>query len=141
MAITGQGVFSFGTLTGTRPTGWGSSFTDFLKDQSLYRNTTVYILPTTPEEEKAIRAYLDSIRTKNMPDAQSHPIDGSKDNCAVRTKDSLKVGGIDLGDISTPKGLQDALEKLVKAGKATVAPIPKNAPYMPPFLQTFNPNK
>ncbi len=82
-----------------------------------------------------------SITSLSMPDAQRHPIEGSNDNCSTGTNNALKLAGIDLGDIHTPRGLQDALDAMVKGGQATVAPIPENAPFIPPFLQTFNPKK
>jgi uncharacterized protein RhaS with RHS repeats len=136
IATTGEGVFSFGTGT-----DYGSSFTDFIKSQDQSRNLIIYLLQTAPAQEVAINKYLNGMRSKSMPDAEKHPVEGSDDNCATRSNNALKLAGIDLGDIHTPKGLQDALEKLVTGGQATVAPIPQNAAYVPPFLQTFNPKK
>lgn len=53
MAFTGQGVYSYGTGT-----PFGSSATDYLTSQATYRATTAYILPTTPQQEQAMMAYL-----------------------------------------------------------------------------------
>ena len=49
MAVTGQGTFSEATLTNQ-----GSAFTRFLAEQQLHRGTTVYIVRTTPEQDKAV---------------------------------------------------------------------------------------
>ena len=46
VGFTGQGVYSYGTNTPL-----GGSLTDYLKNQSTYRDSTVYILDTTAEQE------------------------------------------------------------------------------------------
>ena len=76
IATTGNGVVSFGT--GTQ---FGSSFTDYLNNQSTYRSTTLYFLNTTPDQEKAINDYLKTQKGK--------PINSYPDNCANRTSSAL----------------------------------------------------
>jgi uncharacterized protein RhaS with RHS repeats len=53
MAFTGQGVYSYGTGT-----PFGSSLNDYLNKQAAYRATTAYDLPTTPQQEQQMMAYL-----------------------------------------------------------------------------------
>lgn len=50
-AVTGQGVFSYGTRE-----PFGSSFTDYLRNQSNYRDSIVYVLPTSEEQDDAFIA-------------------------------------------------------------------------------------
>ncbi len=83
IGFTGNGVYSFGTSTAP-----GSSFTDFLNNQATYRDSTLYILNTTPQQEQAMINYLKSQVGKPL---QKYP-----DNCANRTTTALSAGGIDL---------------------------------------------
>ncbi|WP_228270626.1 hypothetical protein [Acinetobacter colistiniresistens] len=46
IGFTGQGIFSSGTQNNYR-----ESFTDYISKQSSYRNSTIYILNTTPQQE------------------------------------------------------------------------------------------
>src|SRR5438105_2717928 len=68
IATTASGVISFGTGT-----EFGSNLTDYLNKQATYRGSKVYILNTTPEQEKEINAYLLTKKGK--------PINKYPDNC------------------------------------------------------------
>jgi RHS repeat-associated protein len=81
IAITGAGVYSFGTAT-----PFGTNLVGYLQDQSTRRDSTVIIIKTTLEEDKKIIDYLDSI--KNTPVGR-HP-----DNCANRVNQALAAGGL-----------------------------------------------
>lgn len=129
VATSGQGVYSFGTTTSP-----ASSFSDYLAKQAGYRDSMVYVLPTTPEQEKLINDYLSSLED-NLP---AVPGKDSGDNCAARTNAALKKAGLDVGENGTPAELQRALEKMVNDGNALQFSIsqgstPNNA------WETFNP--
>jgi len=142
IATTGQGVYSFGT----GPGDIGANLTDFLNRQATYRDSTVYILNTTPEQEKAINDYLRKQKGK--------PINKYPDNCATRTSDALKAGGaappgltqmphsdsFDLGENvngNWPSGIRDALNEL---GTLKI-PVPQGTTLPPNFLTGFNPQR
>ena len=139
IAITGNGIYSFGT-----PEKPGSSFTDFLNNQATYRDGTVYILNTTPEQEQAILDYLKKQKGKKLG---RYP-----DNCAHRTSEALKAGGaaspgltqmphsdsFDLGENvngNWPSLIGDALRD---AGTLQIS-VPKGSTLPPNFLTGFNP--
>jgi RHS repeat-associated protein len=139
IAFTGNGVYSFGTRTDP-----GSSLTDFLKKQAGYRDSTVYILNTTPEQEKAMMDYL----KKQSPDIQKYP-----DNCAHRTTEAMKAGGVAPSDLTRmphsdsfdfganvngnwPSLIGKALQD--DPGVLQIA-VPKGTTLPPNFLTGFNP--
>ena len=144
IAFTGQGIFSFGT-----PENPGSSFTDFLNNQAKYRDGTVYILNTTPEQEKAMIDYLEKVK-QERPKLGRYP-----DNCAHRTTEALKAGGaapagltrmphgdsFDLGknvNGNWPSGIGDALNQEPDILKISV---PKGTKLPPNYLIGFNPKQ
>jgi len=118
LATSGQGVHSFGT-----DTPQGSSFSDYLNEQAGYRDSMIYVLPTNPEQEKAINDYLNSLEDDLPP----VPSEDSRDNCASRTSDALTKAGMDVGSNPTPAQLQRALEKMVKDGNALRFSVPKGS--------------
>jgi hypothetical protein len=66
---------------------------NYLRDQSRYRNTTAYILDTTPGEEQCMINYLKGVPPR-MPDPKSDPISALTDNCATRTSAALSSCGV-----------------------------------------------
>ena len=80
VATTGYGVISFGTQTIP-----GSNLTDYLVTQAGYRDSTVYIIDSTHEQEQIIRDYLSRYNSK-LPDV---PSVNSYDTCASRTNSAL----------------------------------------------------
>ena len=122
MGIEGEGAFSFGTGAPQ-----GSSFTDYLSSQSSYRNSIVYVLPTTPEQEQSIKKYLESLEDKPLPDPYEDLKGAWKDNCVTRSNDALKEGGLDLGNNNIPAELQRKLERMVKGGEATKFLVPQGS--------------
>ena len=105
-----------------------------MNSQSAYRNSMVYVLPTTPAQEKAINDYLNGL-TDKLPQV---PGKDSGDNCASRTNDALKKAGLDVGENTTPAQLQRALEKMVDDGNALRFSVPKGSTPSDAW-QTFNP--
>jgi RHS repeat-associated protein len=131
LAFSGSGIYSFGT---GRDFPLGSSFTDFLAKQSSYRDSMLYVLPTTPEQEQAMKDYLKRL-PRELPDV---PSKDSSDNCASRTNDALRKGGIDLGATPLPASTQRGLEDLVSQGQATRFSLPQGG-QINPVWQLFNP--
>jgi hypothetical protein len=134
MATTGNGIYSYGTNTNL-----GSSVTDFVTSQSNYRSQTLYVIKTTPEQDKKIQNYLSQFKNKNQI--------GLSNNCAARTLDALYAAGIDpLGEmmkinpymtppsVMTPSDLGLALKLMPGVQSYT---IPQNGA-IPDFLSQFN---
>jgi RHS repeat-associated protein len=82
MAITGQGVFSFGNNTGL-----GSSLSDYISREAPRRDTTITIIKTTPEQDKAALNSL--IKQDTKGGINTYP-----DNCAARTNVAMDAAGI-----------------------------------------------
>jgi hypothetical protein len=131
---------SFGTGT-----TFGSSFTDYLNNQAKYRNTTVYVLDTTPAQEKAINDYL---RTK-----KGKPINIFPDNCAYRTASALEAAGVRLLQTvpaaptvalparapinpTVPAAISAAL---AEDGTVLQISVPQGSALPPPMFKGFNP--
>ena|ERR1700730_11637132 len=135
MAVTGQGTFSEGTLTKQ-----GSAFTGFLAEQQLHRGTTVYIMKTKAEQDRAVTNQAAAQRAKGeLPNLFKHPIDAFKDNCATRVSEAAKAGGVNLGNPHMPGELQHQLEQKVNKGEAIRIPLPQKAkPDIPPILKAFD---
>ncbi|GHU04913.1 hypothetical protein AGMMS49960_21110 [Betaproteobacteria bacterium] len=89
IAFTGKGVYSFGTSTAP-----GSSFTDYLGKQAEYRNTLVFIIESTPEQEAKMLEKAESYGGKVLPNPFADLLDAASDTCAVRTQDILEAGGV-----------------------------------------------
>ncbi|WP_174920281.1 RHS repeat-associated core domain-containing protein, partial [Burkholderia diffusa] len=89
IGFTGQGVYSFGT--GTRE---GSGVTDYLSKQAKYRDTTIYIIKTTPEQEAHMLDEIKRYTGKPLPDPTKNPGAAARDTCATRTQNALEAGGI-----------------------------------------------
>lgn len=79
--VTDSGIYSSGTKEPL-----GSSFTSYLKDQSTYRDSTVFVLKTTKEQDQQfIQGFLD---------AKSKGHSAIKNNCADILGAGLKNAGI-----------------------------------------------
>ncbi|MCX2843213.1 hypothetical protein OQJ59_16505 [Microbulbifer thermotolerans] len=127
LAITGHGTFSYGNDTPLR-----SSVTDYLQSQSQFRNQTVVIIPTTPDQDAAAAAYL----SQNYPDPNGV---GYLDNCAVRTNEGLMAAGFPSQEYPFPGGLTRNAASL--PGAETFF-VPKGGPIPQPVLDVlpnFNP--
>jgi RHS repeat-associated protein len=89
IGFSGQGVYSYGTKTPL-----GGSFTDYLSEQAAYRDSTVYILQTTPEQEAKMKEKIMEYEGIPLADPRKDPIGSSKDTCATRTQSALEAGGM-----------------------------------------------
>ena len=142
IATTGSGVYSFGNNPdpgSSNHSYMGTSFSNYMIDQSLRRNSVVYILPTTADQELMINAYLKGLTsTPNV----------FPDNCVGRVTGALGVAGINptepYGPFQVPvqpipHSLLVALQQMVGAGNATSVSISQYTRVIPPALQSFNP--
>ncbi len=122
-ATTGQGTLSLGTRT--EP---GSAFTAYLSSQANYRNTIVYVLPTTPAQEAQIRKALVSEKARPLNDANTDKWKAAGDNCSTRTGGALRAGDVFLpGDTRLPAQLQRGLQDMVQQGEATQYSVPQGS--------------
>jgi RHS repeat-associated protein len=126
IATSGSGIYSSGTKQ-----SFGSSFTDYINDQVSYRNNTVYIINTTPEEEaKIIEAFKE--RNKSGHDAKSN-------NCSHQVSDALKQAGIIDRVTAFPGTLHSPMREGIKRGDVTAHEVPKGATSLPKDFDVFNP--
>ncbi|SFQ34783.1 RHS repeat-associated core domain-containing protein [Variovorax sp. 770b2] len=89
IGFTGQGVYSYGTGTPL-----GGSLTDYLASQAGYRDSTAYIIKTTPEQEAKMLKEILKYRSTPLPDPRKDPWGSANDTCATRTQNALEAGGI-----------------------------------------------
>jgi hypothetical protein len=94
-----------------------------MNSQNAYRDSVLYTIPTTPEQEQAMRDCSEKFRGKDMPDLKKDPLGALNDNCATRTAAALNAGGVNVGNPSTPAALQRALNGLMNQGGATGANV------------------
>ena len=89
LGFTGQGIYSYGTGTLL-----GSSLTDYLAAQAAYRDSTAYILKTTPAQEAKMREQILKYRGIPLPNPLQDPWGAAHDTCATRTQSALEAGGV-----------------------------------------------
>jgi len=83
VAVTGHGVASSGNSTSI-----GSSLTDYLKKEASRRDTKVYIIPTTPEQDaKAWEELKNNHKYSGLPYTYG--------NCSDLSNDALDKAGIE----------------------------------------------
>lgn len=126
VATSGSGIYSSGTK---HP--FGSSFTDYINDQASYRNSTVYIINTTPEEEaKIIEAFKE--RNKSGHDAKTN-------NCSHQVSEALRQAGIIDRVTPFPGTLHAPMKEGMKRGDVTAHEVPKGTTSLPKVFDGFNP--
>lgn len=109
IAFTGQGTYSYGT---SQP--FGSSTTAYLANQASYRDTTIYLLPTTPGQEQTM---IDTIKQNYTQKGQYSIV---KHDCATMVADALSAAGIG----------NDYVNQVASQGGVPFAQIP----YTPAFM-------
>ena len=124
LATSGSGVYSYGNSTDL-----GSSLTEYLKREAPKRDTYIQIFNTTPEEEKKIQEYFDKYPDRNGVEAWP-------DNCASRTSEALKEGGIQTLNTGFPYDLANQLN-FFHNPVATIK-IPQDSKIIPDWLNIFN---
>jgi RHS repeat-associated protein len=121
VATTGQGVRSFGTDSRVGP-----NFSAYLASQAGYRNSVVYVIPTTKDQENRIQESLNG-RKGDLPNVKKDPVAASKDNCSTRSSEALEAGDVKVGNNSLPAELQRKLDNMVSKGEATKYNVPKDS--------------
>jgi len=126
-AIEGYGMASYGN-----DTELGSSVSDYLTSQSDVRVQQVTIIPTTPAQDAAAVAFINS----SHPDKNDV---GKLDNCAVRTNQVLNAAGITTDGVPFPGGTARDVQSIPSA---TTYTIPQDGSIPAPLqnaLPKFNP--
>jgi RHS repeat-associated protein len=139
IATTGSGIYSYGTGTVE-----GSDVSAYLLKQAGYRDSTAYIINTTPDQEAAILAQLQGY-TDNLPKV---PSVNSSDTCASRTNSALRQGN--MVDPSNPYApffnspLPESSASIAsfysRITGGSVINIPMNSISIPAILTQFNPH-
>jgi RHS repeat-associated protein len=95
-------VFSFGT-----DPRYSTSLDSYLEHQSTYRNSVVYSIPTTPQQEQCIAACL-SASYPPLPSPTNDSGGALQDNCATRSNNCLHQCGVGskYSSYSFPTGTQ-----------------------------------
>ncbi|EMA3755653.1 RHS domain-containing protein, partial [Salmonella enterica] len=83
LAFSGHGVYSYGTNT-----KFGSKATDYLASQLSYRDTTLYELDTTPEQEKEMMQHIKENYSKIGDYSILHH------DCATMVLDAMSTAGV-----------------------------------------------
>ncbi|MEN9912340.1 MAG: hypothetical protein RI956_784, partial [Pseudomonadota bacterium] len=124
IGVTARGIASSGNSTPL-----GSNITDYIQNQSGRRDTTIYIIPTTPEQDAAAWEELkNNYKYRGLP-----YING---NCSDLSNDALTKAGID--DTLMPNIYPGSAGARAKNAGAKPIVIPKNSPSVPSVLIPFN---
>jgi RHS repeat-associated protein len=143
IAITGQGVFSFGNST-----KFGSSLSDYVDREAPRRDTAIYIIKTSPEQDAAaLKEALSQVQKGKLTGVLI-------DNCSTRSNAILSAAGIPpaapsinpAGPIGTPQstvlpGSAGQRASELPAGTVTVIVVPKGSKKVPEELGQFDPRK
>ena len=125
IGVTGRGISSSGNST-----DFGASGSNYIRKESSRRDTTVYVIPTTPEQDAAAWEELKKhYKYNGLPKTSG--------NCSDLSNDALSKAGID--ETLTPNIWPgSAGARAAKAG-ATPIKIPKNSNSIPDVIKQFNP--
>lgn len=132
VGISGHGVFSYGNSTPQ-----GLDIGDYLLREAPRRDTTVYVIPTTPEQDAA--AFAAIVKDQNLG--------VFTDNCSSRSNDILDAAGfprpnpnpmlIDNGPMPFLPDLPGSAGQRAKAAGARQFVIPKGTKVLPPELKVL----
>lgn len=132
IAVTGQGVYSFGT-----PHPLGQNLSDYMADQSKVRSSNIYVIPTTPDQDARALAMLQGFAGSKMGPMYL-------DNCSTRSNSALTAAGIidlpmnvRMDTLFQPQWPAYVAIRAMFAG-ATRLSIPQGATSLPSALNQFN---
>ena len=128
VAVTDSGIYSFGNSTDL-----GTSAAQYLYDESKTRETDIYIIHTTPDQDRAILAYLKQFKTWKLPK------EFIKDNCSTRVNHSLDAAGIRFS--LAPYNLPGSAGLRALAAGAEHYHIPKGSKELPAVIGKFEPSR
>jgi len=124
IAVAGYGVFSSGNNTNA-----GSRLHDYLMREAPRRDTTVYVIKTTPFQDARAAARLrQSYKRNDLP--------WFAGNCSDISNGGLDAAGIP--DMPAPNIFPGSAGERAKAAGAIIYMIPKGATSIPPGLEQFN---
>jgi RHS repeat-associated protein len=131
IAITGHGVFSRGNEVAP-----GSSLAGYLAREAPRRNTTVTVIRTTPEQDAAALASLQS----SFP----RPLGKIWDNCASSSNEALDAAGIPnrpfgRSPVPYPGNLPGTAGMRAREAGGTPFTIPQGSTAIPSGLSQFEP--
>lgn len=141
IAITGAGVYSFGNTTAA-----GSSLKEYVLRESPRRNSKIYIVKTTPEQDTAALNYLNSHSDTKLP--SDFASIAYADNCSTRSNAALSAAGIPYPyevDMATglplvilPSQPGSAGYRAISNGAIEVS-VPRDTQHIPAELDQFEP--
>jgi hypothetical protein len=138
IAVTAAGVYSYGNRTSA-----GSSLSDYVRREVDRRDTTIYILPTTPQQDAAVLAYLQRYPNTSLPSGWFNTL--FADNCSVRSNEALDAAGTPQnlllvtpgGEAFMPPSLPASAGLRAQMAGASVIKIPRGSQHYPPALRQF----
>jgi RHS repeat-associated protein len=140
IALTGAGVYSFGNRTPA-----GTNLSDYLRREADRRATTIYILPTTPQQDAAVLAYLRQYPNTELPTDLFDTL--IADNCSVRSNEALDVAGFPRytilntpgGDavLALPGSLPGSSGLRARMAGSSIVRLPQGSRHLPPALRQF----
>ncbi len=148
LAITGRGVFSFGNgaelATDNNGNIIGGDLALYLYRETQRRNTRLYIIPTSPDQDAAIERKLREIAANELELAENWGL--AFDNCSTRSNRGLDAGGIFpvAGIGITGGGTSEAANRIpgsagLRASKGFIpgVSIPQGAKWQPTIMAQF----
>jgi RHS repeat-associated protein len=136
IAVTGAGMYSYGNNTPA-----GSSVSAYLLREAQRRDTTVYVLKTSPEVDAAILQFESRYPNTTLP-GDFWDI-AAADNCSVRSNSALDAAKIPYpiyNGASIPPSLPGSAGYRALAAGATPIRIPQGTTSVPPELRQFEPH-
>jgi len=145
IAITGRGVFSFGNggemATDKKGNLMGGDLPAYLYRESKRRNTRLYIIKTSPDQDAAIERKLREIADNEPELSENWSL--AFDNCSSRSNRALDAGGIfpifiGGGKSDTPNRVPGSAGfRASHGGIIPPAIIPQGAKWQPTLIKQF----
>jgi RHS repeat-associated protein len=112
LATTGQGVQSVGNGDNAGRNYSHASTTSYLASQAMKRDTLLFTVRTTVEQEQKINAYFDSLANVKSGNFA--------DNCATRTSEALRAAGLDIKKTHTPQSVYEQAKRVLGGTQSTI---------------------
>jgi hypothetical protein len=137
--VTGAGLYSYGNNTPA-----GSSLKEYLHREAPRRDTKVYVVKTTPEQDAAVLKYLSRYPNMTLPGDWLSIL--LQDNCSVRSNGALDAAGVPNPTSIDPQRYGAPLLMPSQPGSsgyradaagATIYSIPRGSTTIPPGLEQF----
>jgi hypothetical protein len=139
VAVMGVGVYSYGNNTPA-----GSSLKEYLHREAPRRDTKVYVIKITPEQDAAVLKYLGGFPKMTLPGDWLSIL--FQDNCSVRSNGALDAAGVPNptsidplrygAPLLTPSHPGSSGYR-ARAANATIYSMPRGSTSTPPVLEQF----